>query len=122
MVGDWEHLGLRVKMVLRGHPQRPSADTEGGVLDPLEFEHSRGGRIWVPDGRGICEDGANEGFVGGEEGFSLLAPGGASKSFEYLDPIAGFVGYVCDVGGEGEMGVKNDTQNPWGPVERKRGS
>ena len=46
MVVDGEDLGLRVKMTLGGpqwggHPQRPSGDPEGKVLDSLEFEDSR---------------------------------------------------------------------------------
>ena len=79
---DGEELGLRVKMAKRGHLQRPSCYAEGGILDPLEFEDSRGGGVWVPDGSGIGDNGSDEGFVNGEEGFPLLAPVGASKGFE----------------------------------------
>ena len=49
----------------------------------------------------------------------MLAPVGASKGFEDAESIAGFCGYVVNVGGEGELGVKGDTQNSGGPVERK---
>ena len=59
MVVDGEDLGLRVKMVMGGHPQRPSGDSEGGVLDPLEFEDSRGRCIGEPDGGSVGEQGAN---------------------------------------------------------------
>ena len=50
----------------------------------------------------------------------MLAPGGASKGFEDTKSIAGFGGYIVDVGGEGELGVEGDTQNAGGLVERKR--
>ena len=49
----------------------------------------------------------------------MLAPVGASKGFKDTESIAGFGGYVVDVGGEGELGVEGDTQNSGGPVERK---
>ena len=50
----------------------------------------------------------------------MLAPGGASKGFKDTKSIAGFGGYIVDVGGEGELGVEGDTQNAGGLVERKR--
>ena len=50
----------------------------------------------------------------------MLAPGGASKGFKDTESIAGFGGYIVDVGGEGELGVEGDTQNAGGLVERKR--
>ena len=110
-------------MVNGGHLQRPSGNTEGGILDPLEFVHSRGLLdVGEPDGRSVSEEGTDQGLVGGEEGFPLLAPGGASKGLKDTESIAGIVGYIGDVGGEGEVGVKSDSQHPGSPVERKRGS
>ena len=92
-------------------------------MDPLEFVYSRGLLdVGEPDGRGVGEEGTDQGLVGGEEGFPLLAPGGASKGFKDTESIAGIVGYIGDVGGEGEVGVKSDSQHPGSPVERKRGS
>ena len=55
MVLDGEDLGLRMKMALGGHLQRPSGDSEGGILDPLEFEDSRGGSVGEPAGGGVGE-------------------------------------------------------------------
>ena len=88
-------------------------------MNPLELEDSRGGSVREPDGGGVGENGSDEGFVSGKEGFPLLAPVGASKGFEDAESIAGFGGYVVDVGGEGELGVEGDTQDSGGPVERK---
>ena len=116
VVLDGKELGLRMKMAGGGHLQRPSSDAEGGILDPLELEDSRGGGIGVPDGSGVGDDGSDEGFVGGEEGFPLLAPVGASKGFEDIESIAGFGGYEVDMGGESEMGVESDTQDARGPI------
>ena len=89
-------------------------------MDPLELEDSRGGSVREPNWGAIGKNRADEGFVGGEEGFPLLAPGGASKGFKDTESIAGFGGYIVDVGGEGELGVEGDTQNAGGLVERKR--
>ena len=50
MVEGGEDQGLRVKMVLGDYLQRPSGNSEGRVLDPLEFEDSRGGCVGEPDG------------------------------------------------------------------------
>ena len=61
-------------------------------------------------------------MVGNEEGFPLLAPGGASKGLEDTDSLLGSVGYIGDVVGEGEPGVECDTQHPGGSVERERGA
>ena len=41
-------------------------------------------------------------MVGDEEGFPLLAPGGASKGLEDTDSLLGSVGYIGDVVGEYE--------------------
>ena len=79
VVLDGENLGLCFKMALRGHLQRPSGDPEGGVLDPLELEDSRGGRVGEPDGGGVGEKGADEGLVGDEDGATVLAPVAASE-------------------------------------------
>ena len=57
------------------------------------------------------ENGADKALVGYEEGFPLQGPGGASKGFKDAEPIAGFGGYIVDVGGEGEVGVNGETQN-----------
>ena len=111
-----------MKMVHGGHLQRPNGNTEGRVLDLLEFFNSRGLDIGEPDGCGVCEEGSDQGFVSGDEGFLLLAPGGASEGFENAESFAGICGYVGDVGGEGEVGVESDSQHSGSPVERKWGS
>ena len=56
---DGEDLGLRMKMALGGHLQRPSGDSKGGILDPLEFEDSRGGSVGKPDGSSVGKEGAD---------------------------------------------------------------
>ena len=64
VVLDGENLGLRVKMALGGHLQRPSADPEGRVLYPLELEDSRVRGVGEPGWGSVCEQWADEGFVG----------------------------------------------------------
>ena len=122
MVIDGKNLGLRVKMVLRGHLQRPSGDPEGRILDLLEFDYSRVGDIGEPDGSSVVEKGADEGFVGDEEGLLLLAPGGTSNDLKDSESILGSVSYAGDVVGVGELGVERDTQNTGSFVERERGT
>ena len=91
-------------------------------MNPLEFEYSRGRGVGEPDGGGVSKNGTDEGLEGYEEGFPLLAPGGASKGFEDTESIVGLVCYCVDVGGKGEVGVKSDTQDTGSPVERQRGA
>ena len=91
-------------------------------MDSLEFEHSRVWGVGVPNGGGVDKDGADKGLESYQEGFPLLAPGGASKGFEEAKSIVGFVCYCVDVGGKGEVGVKSDTQDTGGSVERQRGT
>ena len=59
VVVDGEDLGLRVQVIPRGHPQRPSGYPKGGVLNPLELEHSRGWGVGKPDGSGVGEKGTD---------------------------------------------------------------
>ena len=72
MVVDGEYLGLRMKMALGGHPQRPSGYPEGRILDPLEFEDSRGRGVVEPDGGRVSEKGTDVGLVWG--GFPATGP------------------------------------------------
>ena len=122
VVLDGENLGLCLKMALGGHLQRPSGDPEGSVLNPLELEDSRVGRVGEPDGGGIGEKGADEGLVGEENGAGVLAPVATSEPFEEAESILGFVYKVGDMGGKGEVGVERDTQHPGGSVEREMGA
>ena len=48
-----------MKLALGGHLRRPSSDSEGRVLDLLEFENSRGGCVGEPNGGSVDEQGAN---------------------------------------------------------------
>ena len=113
VVLDGENLGLCLKMALGGHLQRPSGDPEGSVLDPLELEDSRVGRVGEPDGGGIGEEGADEGFICDEECFFVLAPAGASQGLENVEAGGGSCDECGDVRCEGEMGVKCDPQDTW---------
>ena len=81
MVLDGEDLGLRVKMALGGHLQRPSGNTEGGILDPLEFEDSRGGGVGKPNGGGVGKKGLDQGFEGQQQGLPRLPPAGSRQGF-----------------------------------------
>ena len=79
---DRKDLGFCVKMVDSAHLHAASGYAEGGILDGLELEDGRGFGIWEPDGGGVGKKGADKGFVGDEESFFMLAPGGASKGFK----------------------------------------
>ena len=59
-----------------------STDAEGLVLEDLEFINVVFGGVEKPDRTGIGGDGAEEGVVGGEESLLLVAPFGASQTFE----------------------------------------
>jgi len=59
-----------------------STDAEGLVLEDLEFVNVVFGGVREPNRAGIGGDGAEEGVVGGEEGLLLVAPFGASQTFE----------------------------------------
>ena len=73
-----KEFSFRVEVALRGHLEGASADTEGLVLDALEFEDAGGRGVWEPDGSGVGEDRTDEGAEGGEHGLLLESPGGAS--------------------------------------------
>ena len=72
-------------MGLGGHLKGAEANSEGLVLDTLEFEDVGVAGVREPDGAGICEDGAKEGSVGEEHCFFGMTPGGTSKDFEELE-------------------------------------
>ena len=59
-----------------------STDAEGLVLEDLEFVNVVFGGVRKPDRTGIGGDRAEEGVVSGEEGLLLVAPFGASQTFE----------------------------------------
>ena len=109
-------------MALGGHLQRPSGYPEGRILDPLEFEDSRGRGVGEPDGSGVGEEGTDEGLVGDEEGLQLLPPVLASQGLHDADFVLGPGSNAGDVVGEGVLGVKSDTQYPGGRVEREVGA
>ena len=109
MVAHREDLGLCVKMVDGAHLHAASSDAEGGILEGLEFLNGRGRGVREPDRGGVKKEGADQGFVGNEDSFFLLAPGGASKCTEDVDSGGG-TGDGVDVGDEREVGVECDPQ------------
>ena len=81
MVLDREEFGFGMEVAEGGHLEGAKAGSEGKVLDTLEFEDVGGGGVGEPDGRGVGEDGTDEGFVGKEHCFFLVTPGRTSQSF-----------------------------------------
>ena len=75
-------MGFCVKMVNSAHLHAASGYTEGRILNGLKFKDGRGAGVREPDGGGVGEKGADEGFVSDEECFLVLAPAGASKGLE----------------------------------------
>ena len=82
VVVDWEDGGFCVKMTLAGHLHAARDDTEGSVLEGLDFGDTGGAGVREPDGGGVGEKGPNEGLVCNPQGFLLLAPVGSSKGPE----------------------------------------
>ena len=73
-----EEFSFGVEVALRGHLEGASADSEGLVLDSLEFEDAGRRGVGEPDGSGVGENRTDEGAEGGEHGLLLETPGGAS--------------------------------------------
>ena len=89
MVLDWEDGRLCVKMPNAGILHAAGCDTEGRVLEGLEFIEVDGFGVGEPDGGRIGDDGTDEGFEGDYEGLLLLAPVGASKGPEDVETGGG---------------------------------
>ena len=53
----------------------------GGSLHAASGKAGWCGPCWEPDGSIVEDYGSDDGFVGGDYGFFLLAPVGASRSF-----------------------------------------
>ena len=75
---DREDVGLCVKMPNTGHLHAAGRNTEGSVLEGLEFLDGGVGGVGEPNGGRVSEKGPNEGFICNDEGFLLMAPAGAS--------------------------------------------
>ena len=62
---DWEDLGLCMKMVRSTHLHAASRDSEGAILEYLQFVDCRRGGVREPGGTSIGEQGTDKGFVCG---------------------------------------------------------
>ena len=107
---DREGLGFGVKMLYGRHLHTTSSGAEGVVLDSLEFGYVGWGGVGVPNGGGVKEKGADNGFISDGDSFELLAPGRASKCSEDIEAGGGAGNKVGNMVTEGEMGVKGDPQ------------
>ena len=105
VVVDGKGFGFCVEMLNGSHLHTPGGDAEGVVLEGLELCDVGRGSVGEPDGGCIEEKGTDNGLVGEGYGFSLLAPGCASKRLEDIEAGCGTRDKVSDMGGEGEMGV-----------------
>ena len=105
VVVDGKGFGFCVKMLDGRHLHTSGGDTEGVVLEGLEFVYVRRRGVGEPDGGGVEVEGVDYGLVGDGNGFCLLAPGCASKSLEDIKVGGGAGDEVGDVGAKGEMGV-----------------
>ena len=88
-----------------------SSNAEGGVLQSLQFLDVGVGGVGEPDGSSVEKYGSDDGFVCDDYGFLLLAPVGASKSFENVEAGGDAGDEIVDVWAEGEMGVEGDPQD-----------
>lgn len=59
-----------------------STDTEGLVLEDLEFVNVVFGGVRKPDRTGVGSNRTEEGVVSGKESLFLVAPFGASQTFK----------------------------------------
>ena len=64
VVGDRKDFGFRMEVVYGGVLEGASADTEGAVLNGLEFLDIGRGGVRKPNWGGVGEDGLDEGSVG----------------------------------------------------------
>lgn len=69
------------------------------------------GGVGEPDGSSVEKYGSDNGFVCDDYGFLLLAPVGASKSFENVEAGGDAGDEIVNVWAEGEVGVEGDPQD-----------
>ena len=78
---DRKAFTFMVKVTEESFLMGTSYEAIGLVLLDLEFFGVGRGEVREPGGAGIGKNWANKGVVGEEEGFFLVAPGGASQTF-----------------------------------------
>ena len=105
-----ENLGFCVKVLSGGSLHAASGNAEGGVLKSVVFFHVGVGSIGEPDGSSVEKYGSDNGFVCDDYGFLLLAPVGASKSFENVEAGGDAGDEIVNVWAKGEVGVEGDSQ------------
>ena len=66
------------------------------------------GGVGEPDGSSVEKYGSDDGFVCDDYGFLLLAPVGATKSFENVEAGGDAGDEIVNVWAEGEVGVESD--------------
>ena len=84
VIWDCEYFAFLVKVVCGSHAGGAGANTEGGVLCGLEFGRVGSGKVGSPGWAGIVKRAANEGLVGAEKCFFVLAPVSAAKGSKYV--------------------------------------
>ena len=109
MVLYWKDFGFLVEMADRGFFGGTSTDAEGLVLEDLEFVNVIFGGVRKPDRTGIGGNRTEEGVVSGKESLFLVAPSGASQTFEDFKARGKFGGNSGNVGAKGEEGIKGDS-------------
>lgn len=108
---DWKAFTFMVKVTEGSFFRGTSYDAIGLVLLDLEFFGVCRGEVREPGGAGIGENWANEGVVGEEEGFFLVAPGGASQTFKDSNAGGNLRGDIIGMFGEVEKGIKSNTKD-----------
>ena len=88
-----------------------SGNSEGGVLDGLEFGDGGVRGNGGPCGACVFQNGAGDGFEGVCDGFNGFAPFGGGERFEDVCGLFGFLGCVFDVSGKGELWIVGDAEN-----------
>ena len=122
MVLYWKDFGFLVEVADGGFFGGASTDAEGLVLEDLEFANVIIGGVRKPDRTGIGGNRTEEGVVGGKESLFLVAPSGASQTFEDFK-AGGKFGRKCgNVGTKGEKGIKGDSKDFRGFVKGEGGA
>jgi len=107
----WEDFSFLVEMADGGFFGGASTDTEGLVLEGLEFVYVVFGGVRKPDRTGIGDNRTEKGVVGGKESLFLVAPFGASQAFQDFKAGGKFRGNSGNMGIKGEKGIKGDSKN-----------
>ena len=82
-------LGLRVQVVHCGGHVTSGCNAMGRVLDGLEFFNRGWTGIRDPNGSRVGERGVDDGFVGGDQGFFMLAAVCTCESLEDGESLLG---------------------------------